>query len=79
MDLGDSDRSELEDNDKLLFEKIGKTEIILDKALTQILMTQEYTVTRDIIYSDNDDDSFNVDDSESLASSQQQFSNSDMP
>ena len=30
----DSDRSELEDNDKLLFEKIGKTEIILDKALT---------------------------------------------
>ena len=42
-DLNLTERSEFEDDDKILFSKIGKSEIAIDKVLSNLLVNQEYS------------------------------------
>lgn len=52
-DLNMTDRSDLEnDEDKLFYTKIGKTEIQIDRVLTQLLAADEFHTVRNIIYSE---------------------------
>mmetsp|Transcript_37316 Transcript_37316/g.27545 ORF Transcript_37316/g.27545 Transcript_37316/m.27545 type:complete len:83 (-) Transcript_37316:487-735(-) len=57
-----TDKSELEDEDKVLYNVVGKSEIHIDKVLTNLLTAEEYATTRNIIKFDLDDEQeFNVD------------------
>ncbi len=39
-DLNQTERSEQDDEDKILYTKIGKTEILIDKILTNLLIQE---------------------------------------
>eukprot|EP00347_Sterkiella_histriomuscorum_P021806 403332703 len=56
-DLNSTDRSDFEvDEDKIFYSKIGKTEIIIDKALQNLLVQEEFTTQKNIIYKEGEED-----------------------
>ena len=55
-DLNLTERSEFDDDDKILFTKIGTSEIPIDKVLSNLLVVEEYATFRNIIMKDNDDE-----------------------
>jgi len=57
-----TDRSEFEDDDKILYHRIGKTEIPLDKILSNLLVVDEYVSLRNIIMQEREDDLFSESD-----------------
>ena len=54
-DLNLTERSEFEDDDKILFSKIGKSEIAIDKVLSNLLVNQEYSTYWNIILQENEE------------------------
>ena len=48
-------RSDYDDEDKILYTKIGMTEIKIDKILKHLLLDDEYITTKNIIKMDRDD------------------------
>jgi hypothetical protein len=61
-DMNLTDRSEFEDDDKILYTKIGKTEIPIDKVLSNLLVVEEYVCLRNIIMQENEDELFSDED-----------------
>jgi hypothetical protein len=48
-ELNLTERSEFDDEDKILYTKIGKSEIAIDKVLSNLLVVEEYVTLRNII------------------------------
>ena len=44
-----TDRSDFDDDDKIFYTKIGKTELLIDKILSNLLDNEEYQSTRNIV------------------------------
>ncbi len=51
-----ADRSEIDDDDKVLYTKLGKTEISIDKVLSNLLVLEEYAAYRNIVLREGDND-----------------------
>lgn len=50
-----TEKSDIDDEDKVLFQLIGKTEISIDKVLSNLLVVDEYATYRNIILQASDD------------------------
>jgi hypothetical protein len=57
-----TERSEFDDEDKILYQKIGKSEIAIDKVLSNLLVVEEYVTLRNIIMQENEDDIYSESD-----------------
>lgn len=57
-----TERSEFDDEDKILFTKIGKSEIAIDKILSNLLVVEEYVTLRNIIMQENEDEVYSESD-----------------
>lgn len=53
-----ADKSEIDDDDKVLYTKIGRTEISIDKVLSNLLVLDEYSAYRNIVLKENDEGAF---------------------
>ena len=60
-DVSLSQRS-LDDEDKILYNKIGRTEMAIDKVLSNLLVVEEYATFRNIIASTNEEQGSDKDD-----------------
>lgn len=49
----------MDDDDKILYHKIGSTEITIDKILSNLLVVDEYVTFRNVIMQENDKDEGN--------------------
>lgn len=56
-DLNSTDRSDFEvDEDRVFYTKVGKTEIVIDKVLQNLLIHEEFTTQKNIILQDTDEE-----------------------
>lgn len=53
-----TERSDLDDDDKCMYNRIGKTEISVNKIFKNLLVKDEYVPLKNIIRRENDDDDY---------------------